>query len=195
MVTQRNSRVAISLSGARHPLRRRVDNVEVALLTALVALFLIAAPLAALLAGRAADAGALRQQRAESAWHQVRAVLQEGASQGQIGLDGEWDVVFVTARWPVAGGYRYGEVGVPLNARAGQRATEWINSAGQLTRPRLTAGDVRDQAVSGALAGAGCVAVILALAAIAIRVAAGRCRLAGWARAWRAADPRCSPQR
>jgi hypothetical protein len=196
MVTQRYSRVAGSLSVAQHPLRRRVDNVEATLLAALIVMFLVASPVAAVLAGRAADAAALREQRAEQSWHTVSATLQQDASQGKIGLDGEWGAAFVIAQWRAPdGGVRHGEVAVALNARAGQRVTEWITSTGQLTRPKLTADDVRDRAGTAALAAIGSLAALIALAAIGVRVTAGRRRLAGWARAWRAADPRCSPQR
>ena len=196
MVTQRYSRVAGSFSVAQHPLRRRVDNVEATLMAVLIVMFLVAAPLAAVVAGRAADAAALREQRAEQSWHTVSAILQQDASQGHIGVDGEWGAAFVTAQWRTpAGGLRHGEVAVALNAKAGQRVTEWITGTGQLTRPKLTAGDVRDRVASAALAAVCSLAVLIAVTAIGVRVAAGRRRLAGWARAWRAADPRCSPQR
>jgi hypothetical protein len=196
MMAQRHSRVAGALLAARHPLRRRVDNIEAAVMIVLVAVFLLAAPLAALLAGRAADTAALRQQRAERSWRQVSAVLTQDASQGRIALDGDWGAAFVRASWPVpGGGARSGEVAVALNARAGQHVREWITSTGQLSRPRLSRADVIDRVLSAVITAAGCVAVVIALAAVAVRVAAGRLRLAGWARAWQAADRRRTPQR
>jgi|HubBroStandDraft_2_1064218.scaffolds.fasta_scaffold48075_2 hypothetical protein len=196
MVAQRYPRVAVVRLAGQHPLRRRVDSVEAAVLCALVALFLLAAPLLAVAAGRAADAAALRQQRSEAGWTQVTAVLQQGAAAGLTGQGGEWGAAFVTARWPVpGGGQRTGKVTVPLNARAGQRMPEWITGTGQLTRPPLTRADVQDRIASAAVTAMAGLAVGLGLAALAVRVAAGRRRLAGWARAWAAADPRCAPRR
>lgn len=196
MAVQRHSRVTAAVSVGQHPLRRRVDNVEARILTVLVVAFAVLAPLLAVIAVRVADAAALAEQRSERSWHPVTAVLQEGASAGLIGLDGEWGAAFVTARWPVpGGGRRTGLIAVPLNARAGQQVTEWVTGSGQLTRPRLTSADVRDRVASAVVTAIGCLAAALALMAVAVRVTAGRRRMAGWARAWEAADPRCSPRR
>jgi hypothetical protein len=193
MVAQRHAR---ALPARQRPLRRRVDAVEAAIMTVLVVVFAVAAPLLAIITGRIADTAALREQRAERSWRQVTAVLKEPASAGLIGLDGEWGAAFVTARWPVPdGGQRTGQVAVPLNARAGQPVREWVTATGQLTRPRLTRGDVLDRVASAAITSAACLAGVLLLVAIAVRAVAGRRRLAGWARAWEAADPRCSRQR
>jgi hypothetical protein len=196
MVAQRYPRVAGAWPAGQHPLRRRVDSVEASVLRVLVALFVLAAPMAGVVAGRMADSAALRQQRSEALWQPVTAVLQQGAAAGLNGADGEWGAAFVAARWPVrGGGERTGMVAVPLNARAGQRVRVWITGTGQLTRPPLTRADVADRVASAALMAIAGLAVLFGLVAIAVRVAAGRRRLAGWARAWAAADPRCAPRR
>lgn len=59
----------------RNALRRRWDRIESAVVIGLVALFLIAVPLAAIAAGRAADRSVLRQGHGEQSWRQVTATL------------------------------------------------------------------------------------------------------------------------
>ena len=49
-MTQQDPRVAPAVTGGRSPLRRRVDDVEAAIMTGLVILFLVAAPVLAIVA-------------------------------------------------------------------------------------------------------------------------------------------------
>jgi hypothetical protein len=196
MVAQRQSRVAGALAVSRHPLRRRIDNLEAAALTVLVVVFVLAAPLAGFLAGRITDIASLREQRAEHSWHQADAVLQEDAAAGVLASGGAWDTAFVLAAWPAPGrGTEFGQIAVQLNARAGDRVPVFVNGSGELTHAPLSSGDVRDRVLSAALAAVCAVALLLGLTGLLIRVAAGRRRLAGWAHAWAAADPACSPRR
>ena len=195
MVAQQHPRAGSALTPARHPLQRRVDTFEAAAFTVLVVLFAVLAPAAAVVAGHITDVASVRLQQAEHSWRLVSAELTQSAAEGQIGAGGQWGAAFVTATWPVPGGGSHtGSVAVPLNARAGDHVPVWINGRGQLTHAPLSAAAVRDRVASAALAAAAGVGVLLALAAVVIRVAAGRCRMAGWARAWAAADPRCSRQ-
>ena len=72
---------------ARNPLRRHIDDVETAIMTGLIVLFLVAAPLLCVFTGRLADAAGLREQRAEQTWRAVPAVLEQSAAQGLAGQD------------------------------------------------------------------------------------------------------------
>lgn len=186
----------VILGRERNPLLRRVDRIETAVMAALVVAFLAAAPLASIYAGRLADTQGLREQRAEQAWQQEPATLQQSASAGLIGLDGAWSTAWVNARWPApSGGHRTGRIAMPLNARKGEVVTVWVTPTGELTRPRLTGADVRDRIGFAVLLATLSVAAVELLIAVAIRAALSRRRLAGWENAWRAVEPKWSQLR
>jgi hypothetical protein len=63
----------------RNPLRRRIDRVEAGLLTALIAVFLIATPLLTVVTGQWVYGAGVRQQHAAAAaWRQIPAPVQRG---------------------------------------------------------------------------------------------------------------------
>lgn len=176
---------------ARNPLRRRIDDIDTAIMVGLVVLFVLAAPLLSLLTGRMADAAGVREQRAERTWHQVRAVLEQNADQGVIGQDGEWGVAWVNARWQLPHGVRRsGVVAVGLSARAGQRVTIWVTKSGQLTHPPLSHGDVLDGIANAVMATVAGLGVLIGIAAAVARAAVNRRRMANWARDWEIVGPR-----
>lgn len=176
---------------ARNPLRRRIDDVESTILTVIVVIFLISAPLLSVLTGRLADAAGLREQATESAWHPVQAVLAENASAGVSSQDGAWGAAWVKARWDISGGkQRTGVIAVDLNAKAGQRVTIWVTGSGQVTHPPLSHGEVLDGIANAVLATVVGLGVLLALALAAARTVANRRRMAAWARAWEVTGPR-----
>jgi hypothetical protein len=176
---------------ARNPLRRRIDDVEGAILTGIVALFLIAAPLLCIMTGRLADAAGLREQGSERAWHPVQAVLEQNASAGLSSQDGAWGAAWVNARWDISDGkQRTGVIAVGLSAKAGQRVTIWVTGSGEVTRPPLTHGEVLDGIANAVLATVVGLAVLLGVAAATARAAANRRRMAAWARAWEVIGPR-----
>lgn len=190
---QRLRRIAV---GDDNPLRRYVDKLESAVGVSLVVTFLVVAPLLATFAiGHVGAAGA-RQMRAEASWKQVPAVLTQSASAGLIGLDGEWDTSWVTAKWTAPDGlHRTGIVAADLNARAGQDVTVWVTQTGQLSPPKLTAAGIADREVSVAIAVSAGLAVLLSITACVVRVLGNRRRMAGWTKAWEAIGPRWSSLR
>jgi hypothetical protein len=176
---------------ARNPLRRRIDDVEAAILTGIVVLFLIAAPLLGIMTGRLADAAGLREQSAERAWHPVQAVLEQNASDGLASQDGAWGAAWVNAKWDIPGGsHRTGIIAVDLNAKAGQRVTIWVTGSGQVTHPPLSHDEVVDGIANAVLATVLGVGALLGLAAAVAKTAANRRRMAAWARAWDVIGPR-----
>ena len=196
MKRQRLQRLARLLAGDDNPLRRPVDKIESAFMVGLVIAFLIAAPLLAIYAGRQADVAGLREQRAESEWRQVTAVLQQSAGAGLIGVDGAWDTSWVRASWTLPGaGTRTGLIAVGLNARGGQRVQVWVTSAGQLTHAPFTRADLLDQVAFEVFLVTTGLAAVLALGAVAIRVTANRRRMTAWTRAWATTGPRWSSRR
>ena len=179
-----------------NPLRRHVDRIESAIVAGLVVAFLFAAPLMCILAIHVAGAAAVREQQAERSWQPVTAVLAQSAAAGQVGVDGAVDTSWVSARWVAPdGAVRHGLVAVALNAKAGQRMTVWVTSAGQLTRPRLTRSQVLEWEAFGAILAPVGLAALLVVAGGVVRVVANRRRLAGWTRAWEATGPRWSSLR
>jgi hypothetical protein len=176
---------------ARNPLRRRIDEVETAIVTGIVVLFVIAAPLLCIMTGRIADAAGLREQAAERAWHPAQAVLEQNASDGLTSQDGAWGAAWVKARWDApAGKQRTGFIAVDLNAKAGQRVSIWVTGSGQVTHPPLSHDEVLDGIANAVLATVVGVAVLLGIAAAAAKTAVHRRRMAAWARAWEVIGPR-----
>jgi hypothetical protein len=196
MRQQRLRRLRRIVAGDDNPLRRYIDKLESAVIASLVISFLIAAPLLAVFAAREVGIAGAREERAQQAWRPVTAVLEQSASAGLIGLDGEWDTSWVRAKWTAPdGAYRSGLVAVVLNARAGQRLQVWVTPAGQLTHPRLTTAQVRERQVMAAIAAAAALALVLSIAGSIARVLANRRRIAAWGKAWEAAGPRWTSRR
>lgn len=192
-MTQQDPRVAPVAHAGRHPLRRRIDDVEARILTGLLLVFFLAAPALCVFAGRLTDAASVREQYAERLWRPVTAQLDQSAASGLIGLDGDWGASFVQASWTAPDGRPAGGLlAVSLNARAGQRISVWVTGTGRLTRPRLSSAEVKDRVSSAVLATAGAVALVLAIVAGAVRIITGRRRMAGWARAWAVVAPHWS---
>jgi hypothetical protein len=176
---------------ARNPLRRRIDDVESSIMTALVVLCLVVAPLLCVLTGRLADAAGLREQRAEQAWRPVQAVLEQSAAQGLAGQDAAWGAAWVQARWHAPDGRpRSGPIAVGLAAKANQKVTIWVTESGQVTHPPLSHGEVLDGIANAAMATAAGVAALFAIMAGVIRTAINRRRMAEWTRDWDVVGPR-----
>lgn len=184
--------LAIRTGGcARNPLRRHIDDVETAILTGLVVLFLVAAPLLCIFTGRLADAAGLREQRAEQSWRPVHAVLGQNAAEGLAGQDATWGAAWVKASWRAPDGQpKNGVIAVGLTAKAGQKVTIWVTRSGQVTHPPLSHGEVLDGIANAAMATGAGVAALFGLGAAVIRAAVNRRRMAAWTRAWDVVGPR-----
>jgi hypothetical protein len=175
---------------ARNPLRRRIDDVEAAVMVGIVVLFLLAAPLVSILTGHLADAAGLREQRSERAWRPVQAVLEQSASAGLGSQSGAWGAAWVDARWDVPGSKpRTGIIAVDLSAKAGQRVTIWVTGSGQITHPPLSHADVLDGVANAVLVTVAGVGVLLGIGAASVRAAATRRRMAAWAGEWEVIGP------
>jgi len=151
---------------ARNPLRRRIDNVETTIMTGLIMLCLVVAPLLCIVTGRLADAAGLREQHAEQAWSPVRAVLDQSAAQGLAGQDAAWGAAWVQAHWRTPDGQQHsGAIAVGLTAKANQKVTIWVTESGQVTHPPLSHGEVLDGIANAAMATAAGVAASFAIVA------------------------------
>ena len=188
------ARLARALRGLwpdRNPLRRGIDRAEAGILAALLVTFLAGAPLAAMLAGRAAHGMASRQQHTQqAAWHRVSAVLL-AAPQPTA-----YSQAYTRARWTAPDGSPHtGDIAAPLTARAGTTVTVWVNASGQLTGSPLQSSQVADrQLLAAILAPLVLGLILLATGGLAHRVLDRR-RLAAWEAEWRASGPRWTRHR
>src|SRR5208282_3785059 len=99
MLRQLWQRLVRIVAGNDNPLQRHVDRVESTVITGLVAAFLVAAPLLAVVAVSLTAAAAGREMRAEAGWRPRQAVLQQSAAAGLIAEDGIFETSWVSARW------------------------------------------------------------------------------------------------
>jgi len=173
-------RLAGQLGWDRNPLRRRVDKVETAVLTALLVFFLVATSVLIIVATRLTYSTELRQQQAQRSWHEVPATLVQSAASPTAASDG-WDGAWVSARWRAPSGQqRTGLVAVGSSAAAGQRVPVWVDGEGRLTNSPLTSYDVWGNVMLAAVIAAICLAVVLSVVGGCVRAVLNRRRLAGW---------------
>jgi surface antigen len=175
-----------------NPLRRRSDWVEAWIRLGLLAVFLIAGPLAAIAAGRWADDSAVSAARAQAATeYRERAVLLGHAPAGSSYpfADGSGPVL-VQARWTAPNGTSHvGAVPAAAGARVGSAVTVWTTASGALAAAPTAHAQIVSRVVffvtvtSAALA-----ALLLTGWGAALRVL-GRRRIAAWEAAWAAVEP------
>ncbi len=173
----------------RNPLRRRADKVATGLTIALVAVFLIGAPLLSSLAVGWAARSAAAERQAERSWRQVSAVLLGSASLS-ASADGFGSSSWGLARWTAPNGRtRRGVVPVRIGLTAGQRAPVWVDRAGAPTGPPQSRRAVLAREVGAAAVGSLALGILLLCVAGAGRWTLDRRRLAGWETAWATVAP------
>ena len=189
------TRTARRLGLDHNPLRRRWDLIDGWLLPAAIVAFLVLGPLAGTVAGLWVHAENVAVQRVDKSWHQVSAVLLEPVPGPLFSGNGanSW-LVWSPARWVAGGHPRTGDVPAPAGASAGTAVTVWLNRAGKVQTPPLTAAGARNRiliAVMFALAG---LTALLTVAAVAARWALDRKRIASWEAGWLSVGPQWSRQ-
>ena len=177
-----------------NPLRRRADVLARWLLPGTIAIFLALSPLVAGLTGVLVRAHNAAGGQAR-AWHPVRAVLlQSAAGPEQMAQGANTWVVWTPARWTADGQQHVAQIPVAAGSAAGSIQTVWLDSAGKVHLPPLTAAQDRSRVHNAMLLALGGLAVLLAwLALLAWRILDRR-RLAAWETAWLAVGPRWSRQ-
>jgi len=178
-----------------NPLRRRTDLVDGWLLPAVIIGFLLLGPLTATVAGVWAHSQNMAIQRADRSWHQVSAVLLEPVPGPLFSDNGgnSW-LVWSPARWVADGRTRTGQVPAPAGSGAGTTVKVWINRAGKVQAPPLTAAGAGNRiliAVAFTLAG---LSAMLTAAAVAARWVLDRKRIASWEAGWLSVGPQWSRQ-
>lgn len=193
--TTRWMRLARRLGCDGNPLRRRSDRIEARLLPAAIAIFLALSPLVVGVTGMWIRADNAAARHAQLSWHPVTAVLVQAAPGPEVSDNGAntW-IVWTPARWTVDGRQRVGDVPAVSGSRAGSTETVWLNRAGKVQMPPLTAGQVGNLILTVASIALVVLAMLLVGLAILIRRALERRRLAAWETAWLAVGPRWSHQ-
>jgi hypothetical protein len=187
------TRLARALGSDDNPLRRRCDLIAAWLTPAAIAIFLILAPLVATGAALWAHAGNAAASRAARDLHPVPAVLQQAVPGPLETADGanSW-LTWVQARWATGGQAQAGLIPAVSGSPAGATVPVWLNPAGQVQSPPLTARQARDRVIAGAAAALAALAAALAGLGLAARGVINRKRLAAWEAAWQLTGPRWS---
>ncbi len=174
-----------------NPLRRSLDRVEAVVLAAVIAMFLVGAPIAAFATGQWAARGAAAAARAErAAGYPVRAVILHGVPRPSDNPYGAVYLVHVPARWTTQdGAVRTGIVTAAAGTPAGATVTIWTSAQGVPTGAPLNAAQISRQTVLVGLMAVLCLAVLLTVSAFVIRRLLNRRRMAGWDAEWSATGP------
>jgi hypothetical protein len=177
-------------------LRRKSDRVEAFIFGGLIVVAAAGAPVAATAASHWAHANGVRAaQLQRETRHEVRAKLASAPRNTLSGysING---MAPALAEWTAPGGApRAGQVPVPADSVAGATVTVWIDQAGNLTSPPMTATQVRDQGTLMALVSVAAIVVACLLAAVATRIVMNRRRMAAWTADWEVTAPMWTRQR
>ena len=191
----RRTRLARALGLDGNPLRRRADHLGTAIALGLTALFLICAPVLAVLAGRWTQEAGQAQQHAERSWHQVVAITLQAAPPSADQYAAQWEDIGVLARWAApAGRQRVGEVLAWPGIRAGAAVRVWVNGSGWPTGPPLSARQLSTRVFGVAALMPTVLAVVLLFAGWLARSLLTRSKLAAWESDWALVEPQWSRQ-
>jgi hypothetical protein len=189
-------RITRRLGRDGNPLRRRADLIEAWLAPAAIVVFLALCPLVMFVTGITvrADNGAARQ--VQQSWHPVKAVVLDAVPGPEMSNHGAntW-LTWTPATWTAAGHEWIGEVPAPASTRADGTVTAWLDRAGDVMLPPLTAAGARERVAYATLIALAALAVLLAIGTAIARRALDRQRLAGWETAWMSVGPVWSRRR
>lgn len=196
MVRRLLRRLVRSFAKDCNPLRRPVDRLESSILASLVVAFFVAGPLLCIGVGLLVHQSGVRTEQSEQhSYGHVKATLLEDGVRGQSAQDGTWDYSWVKAKWTYNGMAHTERIPVPLNAVKNSTVTIWVTPSGQQTTPPLSNGDIRMRTMLAVVSAAVGLAVLLAVAAVIVRVTCDRKRIAGWQRDWDATGPQWTSRR
>jgi hypothetical protein len=186
-------RVARRLGFGQNQLRRRSDVLEAWLLPVAVAVFLALSPLAGVAASAWVHSENAAIQQAQRSWHQVPGVLLQAVPGPLMSDNGanSW-VTWTPARWTTRGRAHAGQVPAAAGTRAGTTVPVWLDHAGKVQVPPLTAGQLRDRVILVAVTALSALAALLMILALSTRRLLDSRRLADWETAWLSVEPQWS---
>lgn len=193
MARRGSGRVAKLVGADGNPLRRGIDRFERAMWILLAAGFLVAAPLLAPVAGRAAASISIGQLRHERTWREVRATLLQRAPDHFSGYSSA-HAVWVHGRWQAPNGrILVGMIPAQPGTRAGAVVPIWVDRAGQLTGGQpLTSSLVSARVMAIEVLAVAALAIMALLLAAFVRWLTNRRRMTYWAIEWDCFGPRWS---
>jgi len=185
----KTTRIARKLGLDGNTLRRRADKIAARLSALLLAVFLIGTPLlSAAAVGWAGQHGGA-ELGATRSWHQVPAVLLQGAP-APAATSGAFGNYQVLARWITPDGRaRTGRIPVSADMAAGRTVLLWVDSAGSPTGIPLNRRAVVADEVAAAVVATSGLGIVLLCLAWAGRWVLDRRRLADWQAGWAAVGP------
>jgi hypothetical protein len=182
----------------RNPLRRPTDRIESLISFALLAVFLIGAPLSASSLGRWVHQGGVREQHAQQSWHQTPAVLNAAVPEvpGYEYRLSWQNTLPVSATWSAPSGQpRSGVIPAPAGSRAGQVVQVWVDGSGRATGPPLLGPELARRVIVAEVLAPVCLGVLLLCMACVVRWLLNRRRLREWEADWAFIGPRWSRHR
>ena len=176
----------------KHPMRRRVDDLEARALLVIAAAVLMGAPALGTAAGwysynhdrtvAAAQEASLRPVRAE--------ILTDAPEPASWADETSRPATLpVQARWNTADGDVKGTIRVPPGTVRGERTEIWLDREGRVAPAPLNDRAISNGAVTAGLFGVTLTASAGGVAAVAVRRACNRRRAADWEREWSQVEP------
>jgi len=134
-------------------------------------------------------------QRADKSWHQVSAVLAKPVPGPLFADNGanSW-LVWSPARWVADGHARTGDVPAPAGASVGTTVKVWLNGAGKVQAPPLSAAGASNRILIAALYTLAGLTALLTVATLVTRWVLDRKRIASWETGWLSVEPQWSRQ-
>jgi hypothetical protein len=174
----------------RHPLRRRVDRIESAIILAAVLVALLMIPVAVALGTSVRDSSEQAAAQRRATLTEVQARTLEDAATAVVGGSGVV-TAWVRVAWTDSVGLpREGYAGAMHGTKKGSEVTIWLDRSGAITTPPRRAGD--SEAVGGAVGlSAGMLSWLLIAGLARLAVARlDRRRMRDWEREWEQVAPR-----
>ena len=181
-----------------NPLRRGLDRLQAVLRAALLAVFVIGAPVATACVSHGVYVPGMRAERAQAAtWHRVPAVvLHNTMSVGAAAWRHPFQPAVLLVRWSAPGGQlRTGEITDGKSLAPGSAVTIWVGAHGRLTHPPLTRADVVVHVIGAAVLTPALLALALCTAGGAASLVLDRRRLAAWEADWLLVEPQWTRRR
>jgi hypothetical protein len=181
-----------------NPLRRDLDRIQATLRAALLAVFVIGAPIATVVVSHGVYVAGLRAERAQAAtWHRVPAVVLHTMSlKAAAWRHPVQPAAVLLVRWTAPGGqFRTGEIMDGKSLAAGSTVTIWVGAQGRLSLPPLTHADVVAHVIGAAVLTPALLALVLCTVGGGASLVLDRRRLARWEADWLVVEPQWTRRR
>lgn len=180
----RRARLVRSLGLDRNSLRRPSDKLEAYLLLVMITVFVPLAVVISCFVANLVDKAGLHQQHADQPRQVTAMVLANAPIHYSALLGSSWE--WVPARWSANDVTHVGAVLASAGTRRGATVRIWIDRSGHVSRPPLTAGQLKWRAVTSMTLATAALGLVILLTLSALHGILNRRRLAAWDSAWTA---------